>query len=131
MNVTEPSIAPWLTVPDGAAALDFYQNAFGARVAYRLAGIEPDVVARLAIGSAEFWISDGTAGDANSRLGGGSVRMVLTVTDPEPMFARALAAGATQVFPVGVAHGWKLGRLTDPFGLDWEIGHLLEAEERG
>jgi PhnB protein len=124
MNVAETSIAPWLTVPDGAAALAFYQGAFGARVVYRLAEVEPDVVARLAIGNAEFWISDGTRGDA-TRLGGGSIRMVLTVADPERVCARALAAGATQVFPVGVAHGWKLGRLTDPFGLDWEIGHLL------
>ena len=30
-----------------------------------------------------------------------------------------------EVFPVGTAHGWKLGRLVDPFGLHWEIDHPL------
>jgi PhnB protein len=52
--------------------------------------------------------------------------MILIVSDPGPMFARAIAAGASKVFPVSEAHGWKLGRLTDPFGLDWEIGHMTE-----
>jgi len=41
--------------------------------------------------------------------------------------ARALAAGASEIFPVGEGHGWRLGRLADPFGLHWEIGHPLEA----
>jgi len=34
-----------------------------------------------------------------------------------------LKAGAKEVFPIGEDHGWKLGRLVDPFGLHWEIGH--------
>ena len=58
-------------------------------------------------------------------LGDGSVRMILTVGDRDTVFARALAAGASQVFPVGDSHGWRLGRLVDPFGLHWEIGHAL------
>jgi PhnB protein len=53
--------------------------------------------------------------------------MILTVGDPDTVFARALAAGASQVFPVGDSHGWRLGRLVDPFGLHWEIGHALLA----
>jgi PhnB protein len=28
---------------------------------------------------------------------------------------------------VGEEHGWRLGRLVDPFGLHWEIGHPLTA----
>jgi PhnB protein len=59
-------------------------------------------------------------------LGGGSIRMILTVSDPDSLFAQALQAGATEVFPVGEEHGWRLGRLVDPFGLHWEIGRPVE-----
>jgi PhnB protein len=51
--------------------------------------------------------------------------MILTVPDPDSLFARAISAGATEVFPVGEDHGWRLGRLADPFGLHWEIGRPL------
>ena len=51
--------------------------------------------------------------------------MILTVANPDAVFAQALAAGASEVFPVGEGHGWRLGRLVDPFGLHWEIGHQL------
>jgi PhnB protein len=51
--------------------------------------------------------------------------LILTVADPDAVFARALAAGAAEVFPVGEAHGWRLGRLVDPFGHHWEIRRRL------
>jgi PhnB protein len=53
--------------------------------------------------------------------------MILTVPNPDAIFAQAIAAGATEIFPVGEEHGWRLGRLADPFGLHWEIGHQLAA----
>jgi PhnB protein len=55
-------------------------------------------------------------------LGGGSVRMILTVADPDALFSQALKAGASEIFPVGEQHGWRLGRLVDPYGHHWEIG---------
>lgn len=118
------SIAPRFPIGAAEAALDFYEAAFGARIVYRLEQVRPEVVARLAIGDAEFWVS---SGEPKGDLGGGSVRMILTVADPEAMFEQAIAAGAREVFPVGASHGWKIGRLTDPFGLDWEIGYPLPA----
>jgi len=122
------SIAPWLTVRDGLQALRFYQEAFGAAVVYRLEDPGAGVVARLSVEGAEFWVSDGQLdGSRQESLGGGSVRMILTVGDPDTVFAQALAAGASEVFPVGEEHGWRLGRLVDPFGLHWEIGHPLAA----
>jgi PhnB protein len=122
------SIAPWLTVRDGLQALRFYQEAFGATVVYRLEDPAAGVVARLSVEGAEFWLSDGQLdGSRQESLGGGSVRMILTVGDPDTVFAQALAAGASEVFPVGEEHGWRLGRLVDPFGLHWEIGHPLVA----
>jgi len=51
--------------------------------------------------------------------------MILVVTDPHPVFDKALQAGAREVFPIGEDHGWRLGRLVDPFALHWEIGHPL------
>jgi PhnB protein len=122
------TIAPWLTVRNGQQALRFYQQAFGATVVYRLEDPDAGVVARLSVEGAEFWLGDGpldTSGPES--LGGGSVRLILTVGDPDAVFARALAAGASEVFPVGEEHGWRLGRLVDPFGLHLEIGHPLVA----
>jgi len=55
-------------------------------------------------------------------LVGGTVRMVMIVDDPDAAFARAVAAGAAVVWPVGNQYGWRLGRVVDPFGHHWEIG---------
>ena len=120
------TIAPWLTVRNGEKALHFYQRAFGATVVYRLEDPLAGVVARLSVQGAEFWLSDGQPDDSGPEsLGGGSVRMILTVGDPDTLFGQAIAAGASEIFPVGEEHGWRLGRLVDPFGLHWEIGHPL------
>ena len=51
--------------------------------------------------------------------------MILTVADPDAMFARAVNAGAKEVVAVQDAYGWRLGRVVDPFGHHWEIGHPL------
>jgi PhnB protein len=123
-----PSIAPWLTVRDGARAVAFYKSAFGATQVYRLEDPGGGLVVRLSVAGAEFWLSaEPPKDDAASAepVGGGSVRMILTVANPDAVFAQALAAGASEVFPVGEEHGWRLGRLVDPFGLHWEIGHQL------
>jgi PhnB protein len=49
----------------------------------------------------------------------------LTVADPDAVFARAVAAGASQVYLVGEEYGWRLGRVVGPFGHHWEIGRPL------
>jgi PhnB protein len=51
--------------------------------------------------------------------------MILTVADPDAMFERVLVAGATQVWPVSEGHGWRIGRVVDPYGHHWEIGRPL------
>src|SRR6266576_3968635 len=79
----------------------------------------------LAVDGAEFWVADESPEHHNfspESLGGGSVRMVLTVPDPDAMFAKALAAGAREVTAMQDAYGWHLGRVVDPFGHHWEIG---------
>jgi PhnB protein len=130
--VSEPiiirnSIQPWLTVRNCLKAVEFYKSAFGAIEVYRLEVPGGGVVARLSVNGAEFWVSDESdhVGLGPESLGGGSIRMILIASDPEALFNRALVAGAEEVFPVGEDHGWRLGRLIDPFGLHWEIGYPL------
>jgi PhnB protein len=58
-------------------------------------------------------------------LGGGTVRMVLTVEDPDAAFDRTIAAGASVFRSASNQHGWRLGRAVDPLGHYWEIGKPL------
>jgi PhnB protein len=117
-----------LSVRGGAKAIDFYKAAFGAGELFRLDSESGAVVARLSVGPAEFWLADESPEHFNfspESLGGGSVRMVMVVEDPDAAFERAVAAGATVVWPVGNQHGWRIGRIVDPFGHHWEISKPL------
>jgi PhnB protein len=123
------SIAPMLSVRNGAKALDFYKAAFGATERFRIDSPSGEVVARLAVDDAEFWVADESPEHFNfspESLGGGTVRMVMIVNDPDAAFERAVAAGAKSVVPVRNEYGWRLGRVVDPFGHHWEIGKPLE-----
>jgi PhnB protein len=53
--------------------------------------------------------------------------MILSVDDPDAAFARAVTAGALVINPVYEGHGWRLGRIVDPFGHHWEIGRRLDT----
>ena len=122
------SVAPMLSVRDGARAVEFYRSAFGAIEVFRLDAPDGSVVARLSVDGAEFWLADESPEHANfspASLGGSTARMILTVPDPDAVFAKALAAGAREVSAVEDAHGWRLGRVVDPFGHHWEIGRPL------
>jgi PhnB protein len=118
-----------LSVRQGAKAVEFYKAAFGARELFKIEDPDGAVVAQLAIGESDFWVADESPEHKNfspETLGGGTVRMVLVVDDPDAMFARAVNAGATVVWPVAdQPYGWRVGRVADPFGHDWEIGKPL------
>jgi PhnB protein len=119
------TIAPMLSVRRGARAVEFYKNAFHAEERFRIESDTGDVVARLAIDDAEFWVADESPAHKNfspESLGGGTIRLVLTVDAPETVFQRAVSAGATVVTPIRDEHGWLVGRVADPFGHHWEIG---------
>ena len=122
------AIAPMLSVRDGKSAIEFYKAAFGAGELFRIESESGEVVARLSVGTAEFWLADESPEHFNfspASLGGGSVRMIMIVEDPDAAFDRAVAAGATVVWPVGDQYGWRVGRIADPFGHHWEIGKPL------
>ena len=126
------TISPMLNVRGGARAVDFYRAAFGAEELFRVESPDGAVVAQLAVDGAEFWVADESPDHLNfspESLGGGTVRMVLITEDPDATFQRAVAAGATVVWPVeDQPYGWRVGRLVDPFGHHWEIGKPLETE---
>lgn len=119
------SIAPWLAVSDGQAAVDFYRAAFGAVEVYRLDGEDGrPVVAQLEVDGAAFWIQDDPENSPTASMphgSGGPVRMILTVADPDTLFGQAVAAGATTIAEVHEDHGWRVGRVADPSGHHWEI----------
>jgi PhnB protein len=123
------SVSPMLSVRRGAKAVEFYKAAFGARELFRIDNESGEVVAQLSAGTAEFWVADESPADLNfspESLGGGSVRMVMVVENPDAAFARAVAAGASVVWPVAdQPYGWRVGRIVDPFGHHWEIGKPL------
>lgn len=119
------SIAPMLSVREGARAIEFYRKAFGATELFRVDSGSGAVVAQLAVDGAPFWLADESPEHLNfspETLGGGTVRMILVVEDPDAIFAQAIAAGAEAIWPVRNEHGWRIGRLLDPFGHHWEIG---------
>jgi len=117
-----------LSVRRGAQAIEFYKNAFGAAVLFRLDAPDGGVVATLSIEGAEFWLADESPEHQNfspETLKGSTTRLVLTIEDPDAMFDRAVKAGATVVRPMANDYGWRLGRVLDPYGHHWEIGKPL------
>ena len=129
MSAVITSVAPMLSVREGARAVEFYKAAFGAVETYRVESPDGAVVSRLAIDGAEFWVADESPEHANfspATLNGCTTRIILTIADPAAVFARAIAAGARGVHPVrDEEYGWRQGRLEDPYGHHWEIGHEL------
>jgi PhnB protein len=122
------TIAPWLSVRNSAQAVEFYKAAFGAEEVFRLGDPGESVIARLSVHGAEFWVADESPRHFNfspETLGGSSVRIIFTVADPDAVFSKAIEAGASQVYPVHDEHGWRLGRVVDPYGHHWEIGRPL------
>ena len=119
------AITATLSVRDWDRAMEFYKAAFGAVEVYQVPG---GGVGQLSVDGAEFWVAEESPEHLNfspASLGGCSVRMLLLVNNPAAMYARAVAAGATEVVPVADAHGWRIGRVLDPFGHHWEIARPL------
>jgi PhnB protein len=121
------SIQPQLWVDSPQAALASYAAAFGATTVH-LVGSGDDIVAQLAVGEAAFWIAP-TATELKRlsprAIDGATSRTLLVVDDPDRILAQAIAAGATQTATASDEHVWRLGRIIDSFGHEWEIGKPL------
>jgi len=131
-------ISPMLAVSDGSAAVEFYKEAFGAELLWKL-GDGADIVAGMTIGGSEFFLAHespeyGTR--APSSTGFTTVRIELFVDDPETVHKRAVQAGATERNPVEhyeyattgpkPIHKMLQGSVIDPFGHVWLIGKFLD-----
>jgi PhnB protein len=127
-SLANAKLAAFLSVRNGVKAVEFYKTAFGATELFRFDAEDGTVVAQLAIGQSDFWVSDESPEYKNfspETLGGGTVRMVVVVDDPHTVYDHAVAAGATVVCPVTDEHAWRIGKVLDPFGHHWEIGKPL------
>lgn len=125
-------VVPYLAVSDGAAALDWYAEAFAAVEQLRVVGDDGRIGhAGFAIGGADFMLSDeypemGVTSPAT--LGGTTISIHLTVADVDAVFARAVSAGATSLGePADQPHGARHGTLVDPFGHRWMVSQNVEA----
>ena len=121
------SIQPQLWVESPRGALAFYGAAFGATVLH-LVGDGEEIVAQLGVGDATFWVApvSSTMKRLSPRaIDGATSRTLLVVDDPDAVTQQAVRAGGKETSPVGDEHGWRLGRIIDPFGHEWEIGKPL------
>ncbi len=119
------ALYPFLAVGDADAAIVFYADAFGATVRERVEAPGGAVVAVLEIDGMPFGVATeapalGTPSPQS--VGATTVRVSLHVDDPDAVAARAVAAGATEMFPVAdQPYGLRQGRVVDPFGHHWLI----------
>ncbi len=132
--MTVEACFPYLRVHDGAAAIAFYVQVFGATERFRL--LDPE---NGRVGHAELVLAPGVElmlSDAYPEMGlnppagpqGSSLH--LHVTNCDAVIERALAAGATLVRAAGDQfYGERTGSFRDPFGHTWMVGHELEAME--
>lgn len=123
------TIQPELWVDRAGQAVAFYEAAFGATVVH-LVGDGDDIVAQLMIGDAAFWVAPASSAMKRfdpAAIGGATSRTLLVVADPDAAMRQALAAGATEISAVADEHGWRVGRISDPFGHEWELGNPLGA----
>jgi PhnB protein len=129
--------APMLTLKDPAAAIEFYERAFGAVVEMRLT--EPGGAiahAEITIGGARVMLSHEYAdlGYLSAEtLGGSPIGIHLYVDDVDALVARAAAAGATVLRqPSDEFYGDRAGSVRDPFGIKWLLAtrkHEVSVEE--
>jgi PhnB protein len=133
----QPVFAPYITVDDAAAAIEFYKAAFGATELMRLAEPSGKIGhAEVRIGSTVFMLADeypDYKAFGPKTLGGSPVKMHLYVENADQFVDRAVQAGATILRPVADQfYGDRAGQIVDPFGFTWIVAMHKEdvsAEE--
>lgn len=126
------AVTPSIVVTPCADAIDFYKEAFGAsEIEPRMTG--PDGLvghAEIEIEGCVVMLADEWPGGPTQSprtLGGSTGALFVYTDDVDAMWERALAAGATEVFPLELQfYGDRSGRLEDPFGHTWGVGQHVE-----
>jgi PhnB protein len=127
------TVTPRLVVPDGAAAIAFYRDAFGAEeLGERFTGPDGELIhAEIRIGDSVVMITgDGVDGPvaAPGRVGG-LVTCVMSLywEDVDAAWDQAVRAGAEVIYPLeDQFYGERGGRLRDPFGQQWMMSQHIE-----
>jgi PhnB protein len=123
------SVIPYLAVRDGTAALDFYQEVFGAdklqeyREGGRLAHAE------LKIGDACLMLAEEDPAQEFFAPTPGKVTdsNMIYLADVDDVVERAVQAGARVVSPVAdQPFGDRSGTIVDPFGHRWMVSTHIE-----
>jgi PhnB protein len=136
------TVSTYLAVDDAAAAIEFYERAFGAKERGRMPGPEGKIAhAEIQVGDSVLMLADQfeqSTCKPPKQLGGTSAAVFLYVEDVDRFFEQALAAGATELMPLeDMFWGDRFGKVSDPFGHEWQLAthkeDLTEEEivERG
>ena len=130
------TLTPFLTCRNAARAIEFYQQAFGAKVRGGVAkGPDGKVMhAELQIGDSVIMLSDefpefGSLSPQS--IGGSGIGLHIYVDGVDAAFDRAVKAGAKVDMPVmDQFWGDRYGKLTDPFGHKWSIAtHVKDLSD--
>ena len=127
---TQQTATARLRLRNAAAAIEFYQKAFGAREIMRFEGHGRIAYAEIAIGNSVIYLGEealeyGFPGPET--LGGSPVSLHLWVADVDAFVEKAVAAGAKLTSPVrDQFYGDRSGLVADPFGYTWGIATRKE-----
>lgn len=127
-DFNQTSVRPFLTVNDGAKAVEFYIAAFGAVETKRFERPGQKLSSVIEIDTAVFYVADEEPENGNISPGvqsNSSVRIIVETNNADQLFAQALQLGATQICAMTTEEDWRIGKLKDPFGHVWELGYKL------
>lgn len=125
------SVTPYLLIGGASAAIDFYIKAFGAVEILRLTAPDGRIGhAEIRIGDSQIMLADEHPEmdflGPQSR-GGTTVSLLIYVANVDAVFARAIAAGATELRPLcDQFYGDRSGAVTDPWGHVWSVASRIE-----
>lgn len=125
------TVTPYLLVDDGAAAIDFYTRAFGAKERSRMPSPDGKVAhAEIEIGDSLVMLSDqfpGSQMQPPKEAGTTTMGIFLYVDDVDAWYERAIGAGATEgQAPEDMFWGDRFARVTDPQGHSWQLATHVE-----
>lgn len=123
-------VTPYLSVKNADEAIAWYQKALDAELVYRMEWGGKVGHAELKLGGGFFMLAGefpdmGILGPESR--GGTTVSLLVYVADADSAFAKALEAGAKQVYPVDIKPwGDRSGQIEDPFGHRWTLATHVE-----
>jgi PhnB protein len=131
-----PTITPHLTVRGASQAIEFYQQAFGAQLAFIHKMPDGKVMhATMRLGNSRFQLADelqGAGAVPPQPPLENQVVLNICVKNVDEVFHRALAAGAKVIVPLANQFwGARYGQIVDPFGQLWAIFCHIEDVSPG